>query len=314
MKFQNYLTEKQIIVGGGKDYGQIVFLAGGAGSGKGFSASNFMEKSKFKVRDVDELKKSAIKLAQLKKDNPEIADTNLGNADDVFRLHQYVKDKGWKDETLNMLLAGASKGKLPNILFDVTMKDIGDIKEVMPSLTSVGYQAKDIHVVWVLTNFYIAVQQNKDRERRVPDEILLKTHVGAAKTVTDMLRGKFGVLGHMVDGEMYVILGGQANTVLMTDLDTRDTIKGKDKFKQLPGVPIQREIKNSIPDPKTGKKEKQFVIKSFKYIKLKDAGKPMKPSIDFDKSMLGWDELRKFIKDNIPHTTDTKNIRRRKRV
>ena len=41
-KLQNYLTEKQIIVGGGKQYGQILFLAGGAGSGKGFAASNFM--------------------------------------------------------------------------------------------------------------------------------------------------------------------------------------------------------------------------------------------------------------------------------
>ena len=30
------LIEKQIIVGKGKRYGQVVFMAGGAGSGKGF--------------------------------------------------------------------------------------------------------------------------------------------------------------------------------------------------------------------------------------------------------------------------------------
>ncbi len=306
MKFEQYLTEKQIVVGKGERYGQIVFLAGGAGSGKGFASTNFMEKSKFKVRDVDELKKSAIKLAKLKNDNPEIANIDLRNSEDVFKLHAYVKEKGWKDKTLENMLAGAKTGKLPNIIFDVTMKDIGDIKEVMPALLEVGYKPKDIHVVWVLTNFYIAVQQNKQRERRVPYNILLKTHVGAANTVTDMLRHKFGVLGKNVDGEMYVILGGHKNTVLMTTQDTPETLKGKEKFKQMGGEPIVRKGKFS--------KEEEFVVKSFKYIKLKDAGKPMKRSIEFEKEMLGWDELRDFIKDNIPHTSGTRNIRRRKRV
>jgi dephospho-CoA kinase len=305
-KLQQYLTEKQIIVGKGASYGQIVFLAGGAGSGKGFAASNFLEKSKFKVRDVDELKKSAVKLAQAKKTDPEIANTNFGNADDVFKLHAYVKEKGWKDETFRLIMQGASQGKLPNILFDVTMKDIGDIKEVMPTLLEVGYDPVNIHVVWVLTDFYVAVQQNQERERRVPYDILLKTHVGAANTVTDMLRKKFGVIGNHVNGEMYVILGGHKNTVLMTDLDTKETIKGKSKFEQLPGKPIVRQGKFSG--------EAEFVIKSFKYVKLKDAGKPMKRSIEFEKEMLGWDELRDFIKKNIPKTTDTRNIRRRKRV
>lgn len=306
MKLQQYLTEKQIIVGKGASYGQIVFLAGGAGSGKGFAATNFLEKSKFKVRDVDELKKSAIKLAKFKGDNPEIANVDLSKPDDVFRLHQYVKDKKWKDETFELLMAGARTGKLPNILFDVTMKDIGDIKEVMPLLIETGYKAENVHVVWVLTDFYIAVQQNAERERRVPYEILLKTHIGAANTVTDMLRGKFGVIGHSVNGEIYVILGGHKNTVLMTVDDTAETIKGKDKFTQLPGAPIVRKGKFS--------KEEEFVIKSFKYIKLKDAGKPMKASIDFENEMLGWDELRNFIKNNIPKTADTRNIRRRKRI
>ena len=47
LKFRQYLEEKLIMYGQGKRYGQIVFLAGGAGSGKGFAISNFMEKEKF---------------------------------------------------------------------------------------------------------------------------------------------------------------------------------------------------------------------------------------------------------------------------
>ena len=57
------LEEKLIVYGGGKKYGQIVFLAGGAGSGKGFASEKFMQKELFKVRDVDEWKKAFIKMA-----------------------------------------------------------------------------------------------------------------------------------------------------------------------------------------------------------------------------------------------------------
>ena len=51
------LAEKLLVIGKGKKYGQIIFLTGGAGSGKGFSVKNFLEGEKFKVRDVDEMKK-----------------------------------------------------------------------------------------------------------------------------------------------------------------------------------------------------------------------------------------------------------------
>ena len=60
------LNEKQIIVGGGANYGQIVFLVGGAGSGKGFALKHFLQGTKFKVRDVDAWKAAFLKLAALK--------------------------------------------------------------------------------------------------------------------------------------------------------------------------------------------------------------------------------------------------------
>ena len=39
--FEEFLEEKLIMLSNGKKYGQIVFLAGGAGSGKGFAMFNF---------------------------------------------------------------------------------------------------------------------------------------------------------------------------------------------------------------------------------------------------------------------------------
>ena len=70
--FREFLTEKQIVLGKGAKYGQVIFLAGGAGSGKGFAIKNFLEGSKYKVRDVDEWKKALLKIAVLKNKYPEI--------------------------------------------------------------------------------------------------------------------------------------------------------------------------------------------------------------------------------------------------
>ena len=160
------LDEKLIIVGKGKRYGQIMFLAGGAGSGKGFAIKNFLEGDKFKVRDVDEWKKALMKIGELKKKWPEIKGLNLRKPNDVARLHMFVKEKGIKDKTLDRMLGdairsgSAKKGTLPNILFDITLKEIGDIKEVLPSLMEAGYDSKNMHLTWVLTNYHVAVQNN----------------------------------------------------------------------------------------------------------------------------------------------------------
>ena len=64
---ENQLDEKLITFSGRAPYGQAVFMAGGAGSGKGFAIDNFVDAAGFKVRDVDEMKKAIAKLDQLGK-------------------------------------------------------------------------------------------------------------------------------------------------------------------------------------------------------------------------------------------------------
>jgi hypothetical protein len=148
------LAEKQIMYSG-KKYGQIVFLAGGAGSGKGFAISNYMPGSDFKIRDVDELKLAFQKLDQLGKftlddllakygdSMPEsdknfiqtkvidkgfsLKDLNLKTPEHVFALHVLVRATGAKDKTLNLILDNAVQGRLPNILFDSTFADMSEI-------------------------------------------------------------------------------------------------------------------------------------------------------------------------------------------
>ena len=196
--FKDYemINEKLILYNGGKKYGQIVFLAGGAGSGKGFARQKFISSESFKVRDVDELKLAFQQLSALDKFTTKqfmdkygnnlsekdralvqsemidkriaISKLNMRNSTHVYLLHMMVKASGAKEKTLDSMLMGARLGKLPNILFDITFKDLEEFNRVMSELIRVGYEPNNIHLTWVLTNYQVAIRNNKIRARTVP--------------------------------------------------------------------------------------------------------------------------------------------------
>lgn len=264
--FKQYLQEKVIVIGKGKKEGQVIFLAGGAGSGKGFAQDHFLENEKYKTMDVDEYKRLYLKM----KKHPELMGMNLRNPKDVFALHQFVKSKGVKNTALTQLLQSAAQGVAqPNIIFDVTMKDMEDLTDVVPGLIAAGYKKENIHIVWVLADYKVAVMRNKKRPRVVPDDILLKTHEGAAKVMHDMVfKGKYP--SNLINGSVHVILNNQENIVLWND-------------------------------PKVAAATGNFVIKKIPYLTIKEQGKKI------DKT--AWqDELYKWITANVPKTKDTKHM------
>jgi len=262
-KESQMLNEKQILFNGGKKYGQIVFLAGGAGSGKGFAISNFLQGNDFKIRDVDEWKLAFLKLNTTKGRFPELSGLNLRNPKDVFKLHMAVKDAGIKDKSLNGLLNDVAQDRLPNVIFDITLKELGDITEVLPRLQEVGYDAKNIHIVWVLTNYRLAVTNNAGRDRVVPEDILLKTHEGAAKTMYQIVAGSIPA---GIDGKVAVILNNRENTIFFDRPNTEGDKVIKDftylTIKQEGKSPVKRKevqqqvfdwIKDNIPKTKETK-------------------------------------------------------------
>ena len=161
------LVEKQILYNNGAKYGQIVFLAGGAASGKSFAVQHFMQGSEFKVRDVDELKIAFQKLDALGKfttqdlldkygdkisdkdkeliqkeltdKNLKMGELNLKTPTHVYILHVLIRATDVKNKTLDLMLAGAEKGQLPNIIFDSTFKEVSDMTDVLPRLFNAGY-------------------------------------------------------------------------------------------------------------------------------------------------------------------------------
>ena len=286
------LVEKQILYNNGAKYGQIVFLAGGAASGKSFAVQYFMQGSEFKVRDVDKWKIAFQKLDDLDKfttqdlldkygDNisksdkdrikKELIDKNLKMSQlnlkidsHVYILHTLVRATGVKDKTLDLMLDGAKKGQLPNIIFDSTFKEVSDMTDVLPKLFKVGYEPKNIHVSWVLQNYEVAIKNNKKRDRVVPEDVLFATHVGAAQTIYNLV---INGMPDGVQGGIYVILNNKENTIYILDPKTNEPYRDK---KDNP------------------------VIKDFKYLTLKEPGKPAKTELDLKKQLLTW------IRDNVP--------------
>ena len=269
---EQYLEEKLILYNQGKRYGQIVFLAGGAGSGKGFAIKHFMEKEKFKVRDVDAWKTAFIKLADTTDKYPEIKGLSLKNPRDVMKIHKFVKDKGIKEKSLDLLLRDVNVKNAPNVIFDITMKDANDIGDVLPKLLEAGYDPKNIHLTWVLTNYYIAIENNQKRERTVADDIMLLSHEGAATSMYEVIKGK---LPRGLNGSVRVILNNLENTIAWVDPDTKKPMRTK---------------------------QGDIIVKDFTYLTLKKEGKRIGPEMGVKRQLLGW------IEENVPDTKLTREL------
>ena len=50
-----------------------------------------------------------------------------------------------------------------------------------------GYDKKNIHLVWIVNDLSVAKKQNLARPRVVPEDILVDTHKGAARTFSDII-------------------------------------------------------------------------------------------------------------------------------
>lgn len=275
---ERLLQEKQILFNDGANYNQAVFLAGGAGSGKGYASKKFMQAEKFKRFDVDRWKEGFLDLADETDRYPELEGLDLQNPEDVTKLHMFVKDKGINNRFVNNVLKNNERGRLPNVLFDVTLKEVDKLDKFLPLLKESGYPAKNIHLVWVLTDYEIAVKRNRSRERIVPEDILLQTHEGAADTVTKLINEG---LPRGMDGAVHVILNNEEHTVFFAD-ESGDPI-------EVSGKPI-----GSEKDVETEK-----VVKDFKYLTLKRPGEPFRSPVEIKETLAQW------IRRNAPKTIQT---------
>ena len=272
-----YLEEKLLILGKGGNYGNAVILAGGAGSGKSFAAKNLMQGEKFKILNPDDIKDALLAIRDRINDpndksglpkSDKLLDIigNISGLDyrdprDTSKLHILVQKMKLNYQRIVRLFT-TKHSELPNVMFDITAKTMGDINSNVGGdegalffLKKAGYKPENIHIVWVLTNYKIALQQNLTRERVVPTNILLATHTGAAATMQNIMFDSYGTLG--INGDMAVILGGQTPTTVILKAGSKYTYtQGPNRGRT---IEIEKDTKNTV-------------VLDFKYFRVKKAG------------------------------------------
>lgn len=275
-EIQRYLEEKLLILGKGGNYGNAVILAGGAGSGKSFAATNLMQAEKFKIFNPDDIKDSLLKMRdainQQKWDLPKantikdviplLQGLDLHDPNDTGKLHLIVKDLKLDQKQLMTFFAGKNRGtELPNVMFDMTLKDMSALQGdmggemgVLNHLKQAGYKPENIHIVWILTDYRIAIKQNLMRDRVVPTEILFKTHRGAAGTMQDIIFRTYPSLG--INGDIALILGGKDNTIQLVRGAEYTYDSGPNRGKT---IKLDHDLKSPM-------------IVDFKYFRIKKAG------------------------------------------
>lgn len=218
-EYRQYLEEKLLIIGNDKNYDQAIIIAGGIGSGKSFSIQKFLNSGKYKSIDPDELKTQLLDIAksdemikkfprwetQLKK----IKNMDLRNPNSTDYMRHMIYDlPGNPDKTVKTnIFKDKGRTHLPNIILDRTLQRPGSSHEDIAYLLEVGYKPENIHVVWVLTDYRVALAQNYGRKRRIWNDVLIQSHLGVKTTMADLVFKKYETFN--INGDLAVVLAGK---------------------------------------------------------------------------------------------------------
>jgi hypothetical protein len=136
----------------------------------------------------------------------DIKDFDFKNPEDTTKIRDILynlgTDKRFRDKKLKGVLS-ADPDKKPNLIFDVTLSDSRNFKRIIDEVTFNGYRKENIHIVWVLNDVLLALKQNKTRSRRVSDEGLIDTHIGASRTILDLIKSGSDLKRYM-DGDIII--------------------------------------------------------------------------------------------------------------
>jgi hypothetical protein len=227
----NTIVSEALITFGGKtypDFGQVVIVAGGSGSGKGFVIDNLFGITG-KRYDVDYLKTEVQKNKAIREELSQrfgVSESvfDLKTDDDVKTVHELMKMSGLKQKyeaNIFTMARNADIDKKPNLIFDKTCGNISDILDIITTCVNHGYRSENIHLVWVLNDINTALKQNASRDRKVPPIILTSLHSEVASTMKNFI-SNFNDWPVRLNGDIYICFNNKNK-----DVKSQQLKKGK---------------------------------------------------------------------------------------
>lgn len=353
MNFLQFLNEAGVTFGNTAypKEGQVVILAGGAGSGKGFVLGNVLLING-KVFDVDQIKTEVMNISKVSLGDQERVFGGRGRGFEVFDNNSKRSDREMmkilKDSNINRLFKDylknhykegedpgtdrrvremLSSGKIPdikdlelrdpantgvlhafvdylgldkkkkntffgnlrdnpklpkpNVIFDITLKNVKNLTKIYNLVIPAGYDPKNIHLVWILNDVSVARIQNikrgqKEGGRSVSDDILSQTHIGASKTMDKII--------NFFDKTVMPEVNIPVSELIQGDVWIVPAKAGVDS-----------EVKTS-----TNRGKGSVVVAVNKY-KLKERGKPMKTLADVEKERYVIMSHKDYLRDLDPN-------------
>ena len=130
---------------------------------------------------------------------------DLSDQNTVGMLHDLHKKIGMEaKEFENFLASQTNPSRLPNIVFDGTLKNSGKVVKDLKKLVQIGYKPENIHMVWVVNSNENSRVNNLARSRSVPEELRIQTLKQSTETIVNILKGKDDILQYM-NGNWYVV-------------------------------------------------------------------------------------------------------------
>lgn len=237
----NTLQEKQIQTPPKTpNEGQVIVMAGSAGSGKNFAIDNFTDiGNKFKVLDIDEIQKLVLKSKIIFKRFEEFLEKtsspyrNYSERDlrdpVMFKDSEFV-DTIYDFMTVNripqtrlgvFLKTNNNKERLPNIVLNTTFGNVDNIKSKIDTLIEHGYKPENIHLLWVITTKSESMARNLQRDRSVKGDYLDSNYTNTVKNMKDFISKKTGILNRYIQGKFWVVI----NTDLLTSYYSSGVVK-----------------------------------------------------------------------------------------
>ncbi len=202
----NDKPKKELIYPNRKKFEQVIFLTGGKCSGKVFAIKHLIESSSYSIFDSNIFNT----MGTHSEKNKVLSDFIKANTRSVSKDFNFTLYN-----TTEKIKAYINKHKpfeprLPNILIDITLEKLSDLTDYLPMLKELGYDSKNIHIIWILRKYISAYELNLSEEKVIPDDIFLASHIGAAKNMDSILQGN---IPEGIDGEIDVILGDKCSTI-----------------------------------------------------------------------------------------------------